>query len=645
MTTLADISNNLATQNGILDKSHDELTDIKTNIKSFLEEQKGIQLDELEEKIKARREAGNKARAAKGAASSGKRTDGGGFSTNMMFAGLGGLTTAGAAGLGAMAAGAMTIGKIGAIAALSEPMSEFITGFALQMLENTGVMTLDDEQQAKFQMNMSDIIQGGLIGLMFGKKGMIAGLVGGAMQKFILTKFDANNDEKITSEIAGIEINWTSPYLAPIIGVAMTTIAGALIKAVGRRMLLPAVATALGAAAYKMFGGDAEKAKADADAKKKFRAADLESRRAYEKYVVDEKAKARRAKMSLFRSADKTSMMNFAEWEAEQARIRAEKIAATSDAPKLSADPDNPKAKLKTYIGQGLLPDNYRMTKTGGFMDMSNGGKFTSYDQVVADIEASAKKVKANVDADAKAARIAKYAPMINKLGKIAGPLGAAFDLYEAKRIIQKEGPYEGISDEEQKKQLAGQISGASGAIAFGALGAAMGTPLVPPFGSLGGGVLGAVLGSLGSEYLGEALASWIMSDSNNVALPKKDAAAMALAAEAAGFTMDEFGALHPRSQAMIRHRYDLGQFEPIEIPTVPLDMHPRAVAMRNNKQDSTAYMPIVPGAMAGMNSPMNLGIQGGDTYNIQGGDSIVIDSKSAKDEEEGGWFSWLPWK
>lgn len=641
MTTLADISNNLATQNGILDKSHDELTSIKSNIKTFLEDQKGIKLDELEEKIKARREAGRQKSASPRTAVASKGSGGGGFNT--IFAGLGGLTLTGAAGLGAMAAGAMTIGKIGAIAALSEPMSEFISGFAVQMLENTGVIELSDENQAKFQMNLSDIIQGGLIGLLFGKKGMIAGLVGGAMQKFILAKFDANNDEKITSEIAGIEINWTSPYLAPIIGIAMTTIAGALIKAVGRRMLLPAVATALGAAAYKMFGGDAEKAKVDADAKKKFRAADLESQKAYEKYVVDEKAKARRAKMSLFRSADKTSMMNFAEWEAKRARINA-----TADTPKIPSGPDTTNLKLEKIqaaVRAGTLPDKYKITDTGKFLDTSNNNKFASYDQIVKDIEANAKSVNKNVEAEkVKAARVAKYAPMLSKLGKLAGPLGAAFDLYEAKRIIQKEGPYAGISDEEQKKQLAGQISGASGAVAFGALGAVMGTPIVPPFGSLGGGVLGAVLGSLGSEYLGEALASWIMSDGNSVKMPKNDPAAMALAAEAAGFTIDEFGALHPRSQAMLKHRFDQGP-QAIELPISPEHIHPRAKAMLKHKADAAEILPLTPNSMAGMNSPMQFGIQGGDTYQIQGGDTIVIDSKSAKDEDEGGWFGWLPWK
>lgn len=640
MTTLAKITDALSEQNGILNTQTDELNNIKNNLSQYLEAEKGVKLDELEEKIKARREAGNKARAAKGAASSGKRTDGGGFlSNNFMLGSLGGLGAMSAAGLGAAAAGALTIGKIGVIAALSEPISDFITGFATQMLENTGLIELDDENMAKFQMNMSDIVQGGVIGLLFGKKGMIAGLVGGAFQKFILTKFDANNDEKITSEIAGIEINWTSPYMAPIIGMALTTIAGVLIKAVARRMLLPAVATAIGAAAYKIFGGDPEKARADADARRQFNKADAESRAQYRKYQDAQRVAARRAQFSLFRSADKTSMMNFAEWEAEQARLKA-----TADAPKLPVDPAATNLeKIQNAVRTNTLPSRYTMTPTGKFLDTMEGNKFASYSQIAADIDAAARSsTSAGKKAAADASRIAKYAPMIERLGKIAGPLSAALDVYQLQRIITDEN----MTDEEKKKQIAGEVAGIGGSLAFGALGAAMGSFAVPPFGTLAGGVLGAVLGSMGSEYLGETLASWIMGKQVQEAdlatrLKMSDAKYYASRPDIIG--QDETGvAMGFANSAQVRAKSMLELST--ENPQIYAKQY-QAQRIVDESRMAAGLLPLYPDAWRGMDNNPFIAAPTTNQTIINQGDTVVQSSKGAKDEEEGGWFSWLPWK
>ena len=197
----------------------------------------------------------------------------------------------------------------------------------------------------------------------------------------------------------------------------------------------------------------------------------------------------------------------------------------------------NTPAKVSKSVARkfhrGGLAEGFSRSKSGALMRATGqGGKrvFSSVDEVMNAMQLE------------KAAKFAKYAKALRFLGVIGTISAAALDPAMAM--------YEGKSDEEIKKQLAGALGGIGGAAIGGALGS-VGLVWTGP-GAILGGLVGAVGGGLLGEWGLEKLAEHLLSPDS----PQSQGASIGGYSDSSpvnmGGTYDTSGAFTPNPSAAL---------------------------------------------------------------------------------------------
>lgn len=678
MTTLADISNTLASQNDHLEGQGKSLNSIDASLKKWISRETAGEGDTLEEKIRARRAKRNAGPAGNVQTKSGgiSAAAAGGFGLSSIVdwvknnpgavLGAGTLMTLGKAGAGAL--------KIGGIALLAEPVSNFLSGFATQMLENTnlfGFADLPEERKKDFAAQFANISQTAIYGMLFGKRGFAAALIGGAAAAALTKYFDQNDDGKLTSQIGDVEINWTSPEMVAALSIAASAIAPLLVRLVGRKFLLPAAAAALGSIGLKkLFGADdadttkfkgygdgqgmpdgeraaleRERARIAAEAertrisraeKERFNRIDraLKADAALKAREAEARKAARQAERTrqfkLFRNMEASAGANYYA-DLRAAQLKAAKTAAAIELPN---EMDTPRlAQLETGVRN--IPElNSKYTFSDyGVRDQS--GKFVAYDKVQADIDA----VRAQTDdIRAKASgNWSKTAKAIDRFGRIAGPLGALVDVASVYSVLYNDA----LTETQKKKEISTILGGAAGSAGLGLVGASMGSFVVPPFGTLAGGLAGALLGGLGGDVLGRMMADWIF-DENQKSISKDDLTNMG----SLGMTQRE---ILMRALEMAPVTKPLGSMgDPVNISEIQSYLNSVGSGAGSTPVFSTGNLNMTSdgllnpfGPQGGLVVPLDMSATTNQTI-VNQGDVYTKETESAEDKSSGGFWGWL---
>ena len=167
-----------------------------------------------------------------------------------------------------------------------------------------------------------------------------------------------------------------------------------------------------------------------------------------------------------------------------------------------------PKAGASFKTGKGANQRSFRFSgQTNRWHDITKGAgnkmvKATDIHKM------QMSKYQKAVSKFPKLAKILSFGPGGAKvISKLWGPLAAVFGAYQTYELLTSD-----ASPADKIKGLGGLILGTLGTYALAAAGAAIGTAILPGVGTFIGGLGGAGIGWLGGQWVGEQLASYLLT-------------------------------------------------------------------------------------------------------------------------------------